>query len=118
MYNNSSSLCHEPDCAVQLCPPGLREVFCMICLCLCLCSSRFVMLPSGYNPNAQQLSILAFPEENDSLKKITKLKDPADYSRLGLVVSHYESAHSYFSSAEFTATIPTLLLMKTTAQKS
>ncbi|KAH0469937.1 hypothetical protein IEQ34_001495 [Dendrobium chrysotoxum] len=29
---------------------------------------------------------LAFPEEeNDSLKKITKLKDPADYSRLGLV---------------------------------
>ncbi|CAI9291509.1 unnamed protein product [Lactuca saligna] len=31
-------------------------------------------------------SILAFPEENSySLKKITKLEDPVEYSRLGLV---------------------------------
>lgn len=33
-------------------------------------------------------SRLAFPEENNnSLKKIAKLEDPAEYSRLGLVVS-------------------------------
>ena len=33
---------------------------------------------------------LAFPEPNNSsLKKIAKLEDPADYSRLGLVVRSY-----------------------------
>jgi hypothetical protein len=38
--------------------------------------------------NNLSLRRLAFPEENNgSLKKIPNLSDPAEYSRLGLVVS-------------------------------
>jgi hypothetical protein len=42
----------------------------------------------SYKSCKLSLSRLAFPEENNgSLKKIPNLSDPAQYSRLGLVVS-------------------------------
>lgn len=45
---------------------------------------------------------LAFPEEdNASLKKIPKLKDPVENSRLGLTVSHWANAHHFSDNIPF-----------------